>query len=335
MPVTVVVGGQYGSEGKGKVAHYLAIDMDATVAIRCGGPNSGHTVIDPNGNPIIFQQLPTASILSDISIVLCAGMYIDLDILHREIETANLSANRLFIDPNAIIITPEIRETEISHGLVNSIGSTGSGTGQAVIRRIQRTKNILFAKNEPSLSIFIKDTKDFLREQLEKKKRVILEGTQGFGLSLLHSPFYPYVTSRDTTAACFLSEVGLSPIDVDNVILTIRAFPIRVAGNSGPLPNEINWDVISMEGALEKTVIERSSVTKRVRRVARFDPFIVQEAIKSNNPTVVVLNHLDYLSEKSIESKRVASFVSDVEMFLNHKIHYLGFGPDQLRENPF
>jgi adenylosuccinate synthase len=110
MPVTVVVGGQFGSEGKGKVAHYLAKEMNASVAIRCGGPNSGHTVIDSDGNPIVFQQLPTASILPDISIVLCAGMYIDLDILYKEIEIAKLSQDRLLIDPNAVIITPEIKE---------------------------------------------------------------------------------------------------------------------------------------------------------------------------------------------------------------------------------
>jgi adenylosuccinate synthase len=334
MPVSVVVGGQFGSEGKGKVAHYLAREMNASVAIRCGGPNSGHTVIDPKGKPIIFQQLPTASILPDISIVLCAGMYIDLEILHREIEIARLSSNRLFIDPNAVIITPEIKQAERDCGLVNFNGSTGSGTGEAVIRRIQRYKEILFAKSEPSLSIFIKDTKSFLSEHLEKENRVILEGTQGFGLSLLHSPFYPFVTSRDTTAAGFLSEAGLSPMHVDNVILTIRAFPIRVAGNSGPLPNEIKWDIISTEGDLKKAVIEMSSVTKKVRRVARFDPFIVKEAIKSNSPTIVVLNHLDYFSEKCIESRKITSFVRDVERFLNHKIQYLGFGPDQLQINP-
>lgn len=94
MPVTVVVGGQYGSEGKGKVAHFLAREMNASVAIRCGGTNSGHTVIDPDGNPIIFRQLPTASILPDIAIVLCAGTYIDIDILKKEIEISGLNADR-------------------------------------------------------------------------------------------------------------------------------------------------------------------------------------------------------------------------------------------------
>jgi adenylosuccinate synthase len=335
MPVTVVVGGQFGSEGKGKVAHYLAKEMNASAAIRCGGPNSGHTVIDTNGSPIIFQQLPTASILPDISIVLCAGMYIDIEILHREIEIARLSSSRLFIDPSAIIITPDIKKAEIDCGLVNSIGSTGSGTGEAVIRRIQRYKDILFAKNEPSLSSFVKDTKAFLRKAIENGKRVILEGTQGFGLSLYHSPFYPYVTSRDTTASGFLSESGLSPTDVDDVVLTIRAFPIRVAGNSGPLESEIDWETVTLEGGHSQPIEERTSVTNRRRRVARFDSKIVKEAIIVNAPSRIVLNHLDYL--KSIvladEDEVCNSFVKNIELQLNRKIDLLGYGPDKVSPN--
>ena len=335
MPVTVVVGGQFGSEGKGKVAHYLSREMNASVAIRCGGPNSGHTVIDPNGNPIIFQQLPTASILPDISIVLCAGMYIDLGILHREIEISNLTANRLFIDPNAVVITSEIKKAEMESGLVSAIGSTGSGTGEAVKRRIQRKKDILFAKNEPSLSAFIKDTKDFLRTKIKNYNRIILEGTQGYGLSLLHSRFYPYVTSRDTTAAGFLSEVGLSPIDVDDVVLTIRAFPIRVGGNSGPLPKEIDWKTITFEGRHNIPIEEKTSVTHRLRRVARFDPIVVKDSLIVNNPTRIILNHLDYLRsiDRSDRNDIVFRFVKDVEQQLNRKINYYGFGPGMLSQN--
>lgn len=331
MPVTVVVGGQFGSEGKGKVAHYLARKMNASVAIRCGGPNSGHTVIDPNGNPIIFQQLPTASILPDISIVLCAGMYIDLEILHKEIEIAKLSTSRLFIDPNAVIITPEIKQAEKDCGLVNSIGSTGSGTGEAVIRRIQRYKEIFFAKEDPSLSKFIKDTKTFLRKEIEKGSRVILEGTQGYGLSLLHSPFYPYVTSRDTTAAGFLSEAGLSPIDVDDIVLTLRTFPIRVSGNSGPLPHEINWDVITKESGSTKYLVEYTSVSNRVRRVARFDKEIINHAIANSNPSKIILNHIDYLDatcfEKEFLTEKAISYIKDLEFQLRIQFTHIGTSP--------
>jgi adenylosuccinate synthase len=90
MPVTVVVGGQFGSEGKGKVAHYLARELGATAAVRVGGPNSGHTVVGPEGRKIIFRQLPTASILPDIVCVLPAGSYVDKEVLFREVRLTGL-----------------------------------------------------------------------------------------------------------------------------------------------------------------------------------------------------------------------------------------------------
>jgi len=337
MPVTIIVGGQFGSEGKGKVAHYFAKELKASVAVRCGGPNSGHTVIDPNGNPIIFQQLPTAAILPNVSIVLCAGMYIDIDILFKEIAITNLPNDRLFIDPNAVILTPEIKKYERECKLIDTIGSTGSGTGEAIIRRINRNKTIRFAKDEISLSAFVKDTKKILRNQLVNGNRVILEGTQGFGLSLLHSPFYPYVTSRDTSASGFLSEAGLSPLDVDGVVLTIRAFPIRVSGNSGPLANETSWHDLTLEGNHRFPIEEKTSVTHRIRRVAKFDHDIVKKAIDSNNPTTIVLNHIDYIHriEDNLSDKLFKSFISNVERSIRKRVDYIGLGPNSLCKNDY
>jgi adenylosuccinate synthase len=333
MPVTVVVGGQFGSEGKGKVAHYLAKEMNASVSIRCGGPNSGHTVIDARGKPIIFQQLPTASILPKIICVLCAGFYIDLDILKKEIKISGLKSERLYIDPNAVIITPEICEIENNSGLTESIGSTGSGTGEAIIRRIQRKQNVIFAKDISELNKYLKETQSFLRNQLSNNERIIIEGTQGFGLSMLHSCFYPYVTSRDTTAAAFVSESGLSPFDVDDIVLTIRAFPIRVGGNSGPLSNEITWETITKGSGAPIKLEERTSVTKKIRRVALFDPEIVINSILVNKPSMIVLNHLDYLdwgARTGSQSLKVSKFIKRVERDLESKIDFIGFGPEHL-----
>lgn len=333
MPVTVVVGGQFGSEGKGKVAHYLAEEMNASVSIRCGGPNSGHTVIDPRGKPIIFQQLPTASILPDVSIVLCAGSYINIDILMKEIQIARLSPDRLWVDPNAVVITPEIRKTEQQAGLMDTIGSTGSGTGEAVIQRIQRNHHRILAKSFQKLMPYIKETKQFLRTKLDKKERIIIEGTQGFGLSLLHSSYYPFVTSRDTTAAAFLAETGLSPLDVDDIVLTIRAFPIRVSGNSGLLPKETTWETITNGSGAPIKLEERTSVTKKIRRVALFDPKIVINSILVNKPSRIVLNHLDYLdwgTRTGNQSLKVSKFIKRVERDLESKIDFIGFGPEHL-----
>ena len=107
-----------------------------------------------------------------------------------------------------------------------------------------------------------RSARPFLRAALNRKERVIIEGTQGFGLSVLHSPYYPKATSRDTTAAGFVSEAGLSPLDVDDIVLVIRAFPIRVPGNSGPSPGRDRLADLGREAGWERfPLTERTSVT--------------------------------------------------------------------------
>lgn len=335
MPVSIVVGGQYGSEGKGKVAHYLARELNASFAVRCGGPNSGHTVIDEQGNARIFQQLPTASILPDVKLAICSGSYIDLSILFREIEETNARPDRLFIDKDAVIITENLKTRELENGLIARIGSTGSGTGAAVAARINRETDVLFAKDISELKPFISDVPLILRDALDHQERIIIEGTQGFGLSPLHSRLYPYTTSRDTTAAAFLGETGLSPLDVDDVVLTIRTFPIRVAGSSGPLKEEIEWETVTKEGGHDAPIEERTSVTKHIRRVAKFTPDIVRRAIMANKPTKIVLNHLDYLCNfKEINRDVIIeNFIKTVEEAIRKPINYFGYGPDIIESN--
>lgn len=332
MPVTVVVGGQFGSEGKGKVAHALAREKSAGLAVRVGGPNSGHTVVDPHGKPIVLRQLPTAALLPGVVCALGAGSYIDPDVLLQELEQTGLHGDCLRIDPNAVVITEREKQEEASTTLKQAIGSTLSGTGAAVGRRVARVRALRLAKDERRLQPFVTPVTQFLRQHLKAGERLILEGTQGFGLSLLHSPHYPYVTSRDTTAAAFVSEAGLSPLDVDEVVLVLRTFPIRVPGNSGPLPREIDWETVSSTTG-QGSIVEYTSVTRSVRRVARFDARIVRAALQVNAPTHIVLNHLDYVAnfehaatipEKAIE------FVHAVESSISSTVDYLGFGPSSL-----
>lgn len=330
MPVTVIVGGQFGSEGKGKVAHCLAKEMGATVAIRVGGPNSGHTVIAPNGEPVIFKQLPTAALLPDVICVLPAGSYIRLDILFDEIRLAGLDHERVLIDPNAVIITERELAAERDSELGAAIGSTQSGTGAAVLARIRRTGQVRFARDEESLKSYIKSVTPFLRERLDRKERVLIEGTQGFGLSVLHTPYYPNATSRDTTAAGFVAEAGLSPLDVDDVVMVIRAFPIRVPGKSGPLPNETTWSDITKESKSNMALSEFTSVTRKERRVAKFDAEIVRQAIAHNRPTRIVLNHVDYVDAEcadvdDLTSKSVA-FVKSIQTEIGKAVDYIGYG---------
>ena len=145
----------------------------------------------------------------------------------------------------------------------------------------------------------------------------------------MHSEYYPYVTSRDTTAAGFLCETGLSPFDVQDIVLVIRAFPIRVTGNSGPLPNEIDWATVTEECGASSDIIEYTSVTKLVRRVARFDADIVKKAITVNSPNIIVLNHVDYIDNEMKMNpyhltSKAENFVNDIQTIIGREIDYIG-----------
>lgn len=334
MPASVVVGGQYGSEGKGKVALHVARTSRATVVVRVGGPNSGHSAADSSGNLIGLRQLPAAALAESTLVVLPAGNLVDCEILLREIELLRLDPKRLVIDAAATVIQPQHREEEARLGLIERIGSTGSGTGAALRARIERAKNHVLAGDCPELRRFVTPyANSMLREQLELGNRVVIEGTQGFGLSLWHSGHYPFATSRDTTAANFVAEAGIAPHDVDDVVMVIRAFPIRVGGDSGPLTNEIDWPTLAREANLPANFVELTTATKRVRRVARFDPDVVRKAIVSNWPHRVVLNHVDYVDPDAMKmglSQKARHFVESVESEIERKVDLVGLGPDTL-----
>lgn len=331
MPVTVVVGGQFGSEGKGKVVHEFARRHASCIAVRVGGSNSGHTVIDSRDRVRRFRSLPTASVLPGTISVIAAGSYIDPSVLLKEVAETELDPPRLIIDPKAVVISEEHKQAEKEAGLREAIGSTLSGTGAAVVSRLRRDGTARFARDDDRLKPFLRNSREFLRKCLDHNERVIIEGTQGFGLSPFHSAYYPNVTSRDTTAAGFLSEAGLSPLDVDEVVLVIRAFPIRVAGNSGPLPKEISWETVTSESGYETDLTERTTVTDMVRRVARFDAEVVRAAITANKPSHIVLNHIDYVDVVCRKSRQLNSkterFVAYVEHEIERKVDFLGFGP--------
>lgn len=333
MPVSVVVGGQYGSEGKGKVAlELIRQDPSITIVVRPGGTNSGHTGYTREGRRIVLRQLPAAAIDRVAKVVLPAGSYIDIQQLLREIAELRLAPHQIAIDPRAQIIRPEHVEWERQAGLTNSIGSTGSGTGGAVISRLARYSpqlpKALPAAEVEALQPYVADTRTILQTALQNGERVLIEGTQGFGLSPIHGDDWPKATSRDTTAAGLLSEVGLSPLHVDRVILVIRCHPIRVAGDSGPLPNETSWAAIAKEAGIEGDLSEFTSVTKRLRRVGNFDADVVSKAIAANAPTEIVLNHVDYIDvtvKGSGElSGRAEEFVRGVERRIGRQIEWVG-----------
>jgi adenylosuccinate synthase len=339
MSLWVVVGGQYGSEGKGKVSAFIAKQENIDICVRCGGPNSGHSFVDENGETVVLRQLPTGFVNPRARLLIPAGALIDPVVLKQEIESLGLAGERVGIDKNSFIIEEQDRETERSLGLRERLSSTLCGVGAAQSRRVLRAESAKLARDvsgeHPWMRKYLTDVGDEVNTALDRDRKVLVEGTQGFGLSLYHSKHYPKTTSRDTTAAGFLSEVGVSPLQVSEVVVVFRTFPIRVAGTqAGPLECEVTWEQIRQESGYPYPIEERTSVTNKVRRVGRFDWELAKRAIAINRPTKIAINGLDYLDALNRGVRRwddltaaAVAFVARLEDELQASSHYLGTGP--------
>ncbi|MBU6959006.1 adenylosuccinate synthetase [Pseudomonas sp. CVAP len=328
--VDVLIGGQYGSEGKGNIVAYLAREYD--VMVRVGGPNAGHTVASAAGT-FTYHHLPSGSRDVTARLLLGPGMTIHLSGLLREIEECRIGPDRLFIDPQATIIEETDIGTEREGHLVTTIASTGSGSGVAAARRIlSRGKEIRLAKDIDELRPYVGtpgnyhgSTSDRLEEAYRSGQSILLEGTQGSGLSIFHGD-YPYVTSRDTNVAGCLAEAGISPSRIRKILMVIRPMPIRVGdpdGNeghiSGRLKHPTTFDEIAQFAKLDADVLnaaEKTSTTHRNRKVGWFEWDQFRKACALNAPTDIVLTFADYLKETNRNARRFEQLDSDTIKFV-------------------
>ena len=111
--------------------------------------------------------------------------------------------------------------------------------------------------------------------------------------------------------------------------MTLRTFPIRVAGNSGPLPKETTWAHVREVCQSQFPLSEYTTVTKRIRRVAEFDVDVVRRSINANRPNVIVLNHCDYfdysINNQEVLSELAENHIRQIEEQIG-KIDYVGTG---------
>ncbi len=186
--VDVLIGGQYGSEGKGHVAAYLAPEYD--YLIRVGGPNAGHTVYEVP-KPYKFHQLPSGSRCSEAGLIIGPGAVIWVPRLQKEIAECEIPPQRLSIDPQAMIICDDDRVFE-KKTLEAEIGSTAQGVGAATSRKILRTA----ANPKVQLARDIPDLAPYIRPSLEVRKTIMVvrtypirvEGKSGFMENELNWP---------------------------------------------------------------------------------------------------------------------------------------------------
>lgn len=311
--VDVIVGGGYGSEGKGNIAFHLAPEYD--LLVRVGGPNAAHKVFLASGDIFIHFSLPSGTQAGTAKLVLGPGAVVYPPELLAEIAKCDVSSKRLSIDPHVMIIEESDKAAE--QELVGSIASTASGTGSATARRLMRGEDVRLAKDISDLHPYIRPTSEILERAYISRQRIMLEGTQGSGLSLHHGP-YPSVTSRDTNVAGCLAESGIAPARVRKVVLVVRTYPIRVGGNSGPLTTELEWSEIEARSGLEGlSDKEHTSKTGRLRRVGEPEWDLLRSAALHNAPTDIALTFADYIDARNCDAWRFEQLTDETIQFID------------------
>ena len=324
MPCTVIVGGFFGDEGKGKIVAYLARKEKADIAVRGGvGPNAGHTVVF-NGKKYKTRMLPSALLSDHTRLMIGPGVLINVNVLLEEIKNFG-TKDRTFVDPQCGIIGSNHIDKDATDPNLKKIGTTGTGTGPANADRALR--KVFLARDSFELSEYLQDIPNIVNSSIESEKSVLVEGTQGTFLSLYHGS-YPYVTSKDVTASAICSDVGIGPKKVSEVMLVFKAYVTRVG--SGPLVGELGQEETTLKGWTEY-----GSVTGRLRRASPFNFELAKRSIMLNSATQAALTKLDIVfpsdagkkkfNELSHEAKK---FVNRIEDEIGLKVTLIGTGQE-------
>jgi len=283
----VMVDGQYGSTGKGLAASLLAecFAQDVENVISNAGPNSGHTSYYGD-EKIVLKQLPSFAVTATKMghrpfVFMDAGAVIDFDILNDEMKQYDM-VDQVFVHPHASHI--DAQSVKYDQASIESIGSTGKGTGPAQIAKLERREGAVVKyhsdKTPAKVGAYAPNAAHMN----------FLEVSQGFSLGI-NSGFYPYTTSRECTVMQALSDANIHPSMYRKSIMVVRTFPIRVAGNSGPCfhdQREMTWEELGVEP-------EITTVTKKIRRVFSWSDEQFMQAVMANRPDVVFLNFCNYL----------------------------------------
>jgi adenylosuccinate synthase len=326
MPCTVIVGAFWGDEGKGKIISYLALNDKLDFCVRTGSVNAAHTVW-MNGNKYALHMVPAAFIQEKCRLLIAAGANVHVGQFFKELEQTKIDPKRMGIDQMASIIEEKHAMQDRASAVNKGIGTTGWGVGPAVEERARRTAKL--ARDIPELKPYLADATAEVNDGIDAGKQVLLEGTQGFMLSLYHGT-YPYVTSRDTGAAAICSEAGVGPTRVDNVLIVYKAFITRVG--AGPMPGEI-----TMEEAKKRGWFETAAGTGRSRRSAPFDFDLAKKNARINGATQAAMTKLDCLfpdcrSARKFEElpKEAKQFIEKVEEKTGVPVVLIGTGPEAL-----
>lgn len=396
MKIEIVQGGQYGSEAKGMVTFQKAAQAQAVT--RTGSINAGHTVYYMD-KKYVFQQLPVGALIPGKSVYIGPGAYVHLPTLERELDMVGGDIrNRLLVDYRASIHRDQHMANATSADRHTLIGTTGKGCSEVAIDRIaNRSAGGAVTVGMVKCEFGVGDVPSTICRR-HGYETVLLEGTQGAELDLMLGP-YPYTTARMTSSAAWMAELGISPSGRNvETTLVFRTYPIRVAGNSGPMERETSWyelacqinrklaamrrpplvsigalsawqgaiiqvsekwegfnglnahlyqgmdreryaaalsnvhrDAFELLGEKDQTelmkLFELTTVTKKLRRIAKFDYEQFMRVMERENPAEVVFTFMNYLDPtKNGSGARWAKRMANMGNFKTIGLSYTPYG---------
>lgn len=283
MVSTIVVGGLFGDEGKGKIVAHIASTEKPSIIARGGvGPNAGHTVYK-DGVKYGVRMVPSGFVYDGARLLIGAGVLVDPAVLDREVGLLGCGG-RIGVDYRCTIIEEKhIEEDRGTERLAKKIGTTGTGCGPANKERVMRSARQ--AADVASLKGYLTDVAQECNDAIGRGENIIIEGSQGFGISLYYGT-YPFVTSKDTSASSLAADVGVGPTRIDEVVVVFKAFPTRVG--EGPFATEM-----TPEEAAARNIAEFGTVTGRPRRIGHWDPKMARYSAMINGATQAAITGLD------------------------------------------
>jgi adenylosuccinate synthase len=325
MSCTIIVGGFFGDEGKGKVVAHIAFKDKPTIISRGGvGPNAGHTV-QVGTREYGVRMVPSGFVYKDAKLCIGSGVLVDPRVLKHEVDTLGVKG-RVFVDWRCGIITEDhiLRDKGSDH-LAKKIGSTGSGCGPANADRVMRVAPQ--AKDVPELAEYLMDVPKAIDDELKKDHTVLLEGTQGFGISLYYGT-YPFVTSKDTSASQIAADNGVGPTRIDDVVVVFKAYPTRVG--EGPFSTEMSFEKSDAMG-----IQEFGTVTHRKRRIGGWDGGMARYSAMINGCTQAAITGIDHIDKDCFGitdyhklTKKARDFLKVAEEDIGCPITLISTGPE-------
>lgn len=373
MSVTVVLDSQAGSCGKGKFIGYLAKHDGAKVAINNFMTNAGHTFVYEDGEKVMTQHLPTSMVNPNCDLVIGPGAAITPATLFREIMAfSNIIGDRqIIINPRAVVIKQYHRDKEAE---ILRSGSTFKGCGAAQADKVMRQAELFgdwwekfksgsYTDEIPAdefdeddckyiiSKILVVDTLKYINTAIDHGEYVLVEGSQGCDLDINYGLAYPNTTSRQCHAGQLVADCGISPKLVDDIIMIMRPYPIRISnttnltdkdGNtlvtsSGDYDGaeEITWDIVKERCGAPKDMDfgEKTTVTKKTRRVFEMNWDRLAYVTMLNRPTYIALNFVQYIDWGAYQCKsydelpmKVKEFINEVENVTGVPVGLIGTG---------